>query len=69
MTYEEEQAEYARFAEEERARNEAIAAEAARLNAEAEAAAATLPEEPVPSGADVASATGVRGDGATPRRV
>ena len=56
MTYEEEQAEYARFAEEERARNEAIAAEAARLNAEAEAAAATLPEEPVPSGADVASA-------------
>ena len=44
MTYEEEQAEYARFAEAEAARNDAIAAEAARANAEADSAAAAAAE-------------------------
>jgi hypothetical protein len=68
MTYEEEQAEYARFAEEERARNEAVAAEAARRDAEAEAAAAALPEDPVPSGADERTSANEAFEAETARR-
>ena len=69
MTYEEEQAEYARFAEEERARNEAVAAEAARRDAEAEAEAeAALSEEPVPSGADERSGANEAFEAETARR-